>query len=132
MLHSLTLLDAAFLLLGIFCLKRLLRSQGPSLPPGPRPWLGFLALPSGTDKEWRTYGKWAKKWGDMTSVTAFGQTVVIVNSLKTAIEILDKKSSIYSDRPVFQMCGELVSQVHCRCAYCCSPRIRLVGTRAWS
>ncbi|KAF8211924.1 cytochrome P450 [Mycena galopus ATCC 62051] len=108
MFHSLTLLDIFFLISGVFVVKRLLRSRGALFPPGPRPWLGFLALPSGTDKEWVTYGKWAEKWGDITSVTAFGQTVVVVNSLKTAVEILDKKSANYSDRPVFQMCGELV------------------------
>jgi cytochrome P450 len=37
-----------------------------------------------------------------------GQTIVILNSAKTASDMLDKKSSIYSDRPVLQMSGELV------------------------
>ncbi|KAJ7775174.1 cytochrome P450 [Mycena metata] len=104
----LTFLDAVLLSLGIFCLTRLLRRPSAPLPPGPRPWLGFLALPSGKDKEWETYAKWAEKWGDITSVTVFGQPVVVVSSLKTATEMLDKKSSIYSDRPILQMCGELV------------------------
>ncbi|KAJ7510103.1 hypothetical protein B0H11DRAFT_1176512 [Mycena galericulata] len=72
MLHSVTFVEATFAILGIFVLKRLLfRSGGVQLPPGPRPWLGFLALPSGTDREWRTYGKWATKWGEITSVTCF-------------------------------------------------------------
>ncbi|KAJ7510129.1 cytochrome P450 [Mycena galericulata] len=90
MLHSVTFVDATFAILG------------------PRSWLGFLALPSGTDREWRTYGKWAAKWGEITSVTVFGQPVVVLNSVKATTEMLDKKSSIYSDRPTFQMCGELV------------------------
>jgi hypothetical protein len=131
MLHALTLLDTAFILLGAFCVKRLLRSRGAPLPPGPRPWLGFLALPSATDKEWLTYGKWAEKWGDLTSVTAFGQTVVVVNSLKSAVEILDKKSANYSDRPVFVMCGELVCILPCfHCALGGLPARRLAGPQA--
>lgn len=102
-----TVLDAAVVLLAFFIYKAIQRSRA-LLPPGPRPFLGFLALPSGTDKEWHTYGKWAEQWGDLTSVTVFGQPVVVINSIEVASEMLDKKSSIYSDRPVFQMCGELV------------------------
>jgi hypothetical protein len=45
--------------------------------------------------------------GDISSVTIFGQTVVVLNSIEVAIEMLDKKSGIYSDRPVLQMGGEL-------------------------
>ena len=33
---------------------------------------------------------------------------MILNSAETAVEMLDKKGSIYSDRPVLQMGGELV------------------------
>ena len=44
----------------------------------------------------------------MVSVSVFGQQMIIVNSAKTAGDILDKKSSIYSDRPIMQMGGELV------------------------
>lgn len=46
--------------------------------------------------------------GDICSVTVLGQTVVILNSAKMAIDMLSKKSTIYSDRPVSQMAGELV------------------------
>jgi len=34
--------------------------------------------------------------------------MIILNSTKTATELLDRRSSIYSDRPVVQMGGELV------------------------
>jgi hypothetical protein len=46
--------------------------------------------------------------GPMTTVSVFGQPMIVVNSSKTAIDILDKKSAIYSDRPVMPMGGELV------------------------
>jgi len=46
--------------------------------------------------------------GDMCSVTVLGQPIIIINSAKVAFEMLDKKSGIYSDRPVLQMGGELV------------------------
>ncbi|KAJ6624555.1 cytochrome P450 [Mycena sp. CBHHK59/15] len=109
MVDSLTVLDVAFAILGAFILKTFLKPpQRTPLPPGPRPILGAFALPSGSDKEWITYGKWAETWGDITSVTVFGQPLIAVNSVQVAREMLDKKSSIYSDRPVLQMCGELV------------------------
>lgn len=50
--------------------------------------------------------------GPISSVTIFGQTLVIVNSVVTATDMLDKKSSNYSDRPILQMGGELVGWKH--------------------
>lgn len=46
--------------------------------------------------------------GDIVSISVLGQRLIIINSAKTAVEMLDKKSRIYSDRPVMQMGGELV------------------------
>jgi hypothetical protein len=45
--------------------------------------------------------------GDISSVTVFGRPLIILNSSKVAMDILDKKSSKYSDRPVMPMGGEL-------------------------
>ncbi|KAF7322626.1 Cytochrome p450 [Mycena chlorophos] len=78
------------------------------LPPGPTPLLGAQALPTRSQKEWEVYGEWAEKWGELTSVVVFGQPIVVVSSRKMATQMLEKKSLVYSDRPVFQMCGELV------------------------
>lgn len=46
--------------------------------------------------------------GDICSVTVLGQTLVILNSAEAAMSMLDRKSSIYSDRPTLTMGGELV------------------------
>jgi len=46
--------------------------------------------------------------GDISHVEVLGQHIVVLNSFKAAIGMLDKKSSIYSDRPTLTMAGELV------------------------
>jgi cytochrome P450 len=46
--------------------------------------------------------------GPILSVSVFGQRIVIVNSAQIARDLLDKKGSTYSDRPVVPMGGELV------------------------
>ena len=37
-----------------------------------------------------------------------GKHIVVLNSIKAAMTMLDKKGSKYSDRPIFPMGGELV------------------------
>jgi hypothetical protein len=37
--------------------------------------------------------------GDLIYLNAAGQPVVIINSQKVAIELLDRRAAIYSDRP---------------------------------
>ncbi|KDR83471.1 hypothetical protein GALMADRAFT_645322 [Galerina marginata CBS 339.88] len=61
-----------------------------------------------TEKEWLTFARWGESWGDICSVTVVGQPLIILNSARVASDMLDKKSGIYSDRPVLQMGGELV------------------------
>ena len=46
--------------------------------------------------------------GDVVSVTTLGQRVVILNSLQAATDLLEKRSSIYSDRPRFTLVAESV------------------------
>ena len=45
--------------------------------------------------------------GDVVHIKIFGQPLVILNSLKAARDLLDKRSSIYSDRPRFVLLAEL-------------------------
>ncbi|KAF8897192.1 cytochrome P450 [Infundibulicybe gibba] len=103
-------LDLCLATLGLFIIRRFIRSRSTvPLPPGPKglPLVGnILDMPS--EKEWLTFAKWGDTWGDLCSVTILGQPLIIINSAQVASEMLDKKSSIYSDRPILQMGGELV------------------------
>ncbi|KAF7362823.1 O-methylsterigmatocystin oxidoreductase [Mycena venus] len=77
------------------------RHPGLPFPPGPtpRPIVGNLPdLP--TRHPWLTYTDWGLRYGDLMHASAFGQHIIIVNSVKTATELFEKRSHIYSDRPV--------------------------------
>ena len=52
--------------------------------------------------------------GDILHLTVFGQHIVVLNSIESAVTLLEKRSDRYSDRPVFPMLELLV------------PRYRLV------
>lgn len=54
----------------------------------------------------RSYGTWFA--GGIIYVSLFGQPVIILNSVRLATEMLDKKSAIYSDRPRLVLGGEMV------------------------
>ncbi|ETW77258.1 cytochrome P450 monooxygenase 4 [Heterobasidion irregulare TC 32-1] len=97
-LDCIVLLGGAILLNGY--LKRR-RTSGLPYPPGPLPLplIGnVFDIPK--RKAWETYAQWAKQYGDLMSIQALGQTAVIVNSAKIARDLLEKRGSIYSDRPV--------------------------------
>jgi hypothetical protein len=46
--------------------------------------------------------------GDVVSLSILGRSVIILNSAQAALDLLDKRSSIYSDRPHMVMAGDLV------------------------
>ncbi|KAJ3503676.1 hypothetical protein NLJ89_g8327 [Agrocybe chaxingu] len=105
----LTILDVALFVLGVFLVNRFVKRKSAPLPPGPRklPLLeNLLDMP--TTHEWLKFAEWGEKWGDIVSVSVLGQPIIIVNSAKAAMEMLDKKSLIYSDRSEVVMGGELV------------------------
>lgn len=98
----LALLSGAFALL----LRQLIargRRHGLPLPPGPpgEPVIGHLRLVP-TDNPENTYMQWSKKYGsDILSVNILGQPVIILNSVRAAVDLLDKRGANYSDRPRF-------------------------------
>ncbi|KAF8999672.1 cytochrome P450 [Cyathus striatus] len=79
------------------------------LPPGPKglPFVGNIAdLPK--SKPWVTFSKWGDTYGGMVYVNVFGKSVIILNDPAIAVDLLDKKGKLYSDRPTFVMAGDLV------------------------
>ena len=76
--------------------------------------------------------------GGVTYINVLGQEMVILNSSKAAVDLLDKRSVIYSDRPIVVMGGEIVGWNRSLALTQYGPRFRdyrkymskLIGTRA--
>ncbi|KAG5645609.1 hypothetical protein DXG03_005747 [Asterophora parasitica] len=85
------------------------KSSRAPLPPGPRGWpiIGnmFDLAPRGDPLPWLDH---KDLYGPISSVTVLGQTIVLLNDLKTSVDLLDKRSSIYSGRPIFPFAGGMV------------------------
>ena len=47
--------------------------------------------------------------GDVVSVSVLGQNIVILNTCKAAVDLLEKRSAIYSDRPFLYMAGHTLT-----------------------
>ncbi|KAJ7708760.1 hypothetical protein B0H17DRAFT_364537 [Mycena rosella] len=57
---------------------------------------------------WLTFSRWAKTHGPIVHRRILGRSIIILNDVNYAIDMLDRKSRIYSNRPDFVMGGELV------------------------
>lgn len=93
-------------------------------PPGPRPLplVGNIRDVPFEHQE-KAFAKWGEKYGCPKLTSSLGQThrtagsivyanvlgrsMVILNSSQCARDLLDKRSSVYSDRPRFVLLGEL-------------------------
>ncbi|KAF8073623.1 cytochrome P450 [Lyophyllum atratum] len=97
---SVTLLAASIVV--FVALKIKFFRKGLPLPPGPPadPILGHVRLlPSaGQDVFFYNLGK---IYGDVLHFSIFGRPMIVLNSVNAAIELLDKRSANYSDRPNF-------------------------------
>ena len=157
----------AFAIIGCATLVRLAQRRSRSrLPPGPKgyPILGnLLDLPP--DHIWEKFAAWGNQYGelfvlhlppynfyldanmftffhadigDVTYVNVLGKEMIILNSSKAAVELLDKRSANYSDRPIAMMCGEIVGWNRSLALLRYGPRFReirkymnkVIGTRA--
>jgi hypothetical protein len=106
---------------------RYLTSPYRKLPPGPRgyPIIGsLLEMRSG---QWVKFSEWQKKYGqfvtyrlfgpylsqslpgDLIYLNAAGQSVVVINSPKVGVALLDRRAAIYSDRPPNIVASDIMS-----------------------
>ncbi|KAL0945487.1 hypothetical protein HGRIS_000973 [Hohenbuehelia grisea] len=99
MISSITVFSLVFIVVTLYALEHVRRRR---MPPGPPadPLIGNLrVLP--TTNEGVVFHEWAKKYGDVVYVHALGRSIVILDSVTAATDLLEKRSSIYSDRPNF-------------------------------
>ncbi|OCH88011.1 cytochrome P450 [Obba rivulosa] len=83
-------------------------SKTSSLPPGPKPLPVVGNITDLTARElWLRASQWAQEYGDIVYLHVFGQGLVFLNSIEVAVDLLEKKGSIYSDKPSLVMAGEL-------------------------
>ncbi|KAK2597324.1 hypothetical protein QQS21_006098 [Conoideocrella luteorostrata] len=86
----------------LIVLSRLRREDLP-LPPGPpgEPILGHLRIIP-TDNPEYAYIKWSEEYkSDILSFNVLGQPIVVLNSVRSAVDLLDKRGGNYCDRPKF-------------------------------
>ncbi|KAF8347394.1 cytochrome P450 [Amanita rubescens] len=103
-----TFAGLAGLLVALFLWLRKSKASTGSLPPGPKPLPLVGNIKDLTTKElWLLATRWSKQYGDVVYLHVFGQGLVFLNSPEAASDLMDKRGSIYSDRPPSVMAGEL-------------------------
>ncbi|KAJ7113372.1 cytochrome P450 [Mycena epipterygia] len=70
------------------------------LPPGPPkdPLIGHLRYMPTAQAPF-VFHEWAKTYGDVMHLQVLGKSMIVLDTLQAAVDLLDKKGSIYSDRP---------------------------------
>lgn len=109
---ALSVYSVVFAACVVFVLNVVIKTQlqRRKMPPGPPgiPLLGnALQLPSAFP--WLKFTEWSKQYGPIYSLNLAGTPVVILNTFKTAADLMDRRSNIYSDRPRLIMASEILT-----------------------
>ncbi|GAA5916201.1 hypothetical protein JCM8208_000032 [Rhodotorula glutinis] len=105
-----TTLVAVLVAAAVFLFARSKPTKGP-LPPGP-PGLPFIGniLDVPKSKPWVRFAEWTDEYGPMFTLKMGRNTMVVLGRAQPAIDLLDKRSNIYSSRARLIMTSELVSR----------------------
>ncbi|KZP12496.1 hypothetical protein FIBSPDRAFT_754844, partial [Athelia psychrophila] len=86
------------------------KSKSKRLPPGPRSLpviVNFYHVP--LRHPWIAFTGWGKKYNvpncDVVHLHGLGLSIVLLTSMKAVNELLDRRGTVYSHRPVFPMVG---------------------------
>ncbi|KAH9919878.1 cytochrome P450 [Amylocystis lapponica] len=82
-----------------------------SLPPGPKPkmWTGNLHQIPTSDVAFN-YSKLAKQYGPLLFLRVFTRKILVLDSVQAAVDLLDSRAAIYSDRPLQYVINELAGR----------------------
>ncbi|KAF8719237.1 hypothetical protein AX14_011281 [Amanita brunnescens Koide BX004] len=98
MLSFLLLVLAAFFVALAPIWRKKLRAPYPPGPP-PKPFIGN-ALDISLEKQWVKYLEWSKRYNsDIIHVSAMNKHIVVLHKMEDIIELMERRSAIYSSRP---------------------------------
>ncbi|RDX49720.1 cytochrome P450 [Lentinus brumalis] len=102
---------ALLLVIPFLIVYRRFARRAQHLPPGPPglPLIGNVRdIPSPQEYPWLTYHRWCREYDtEILRLNALGMNIIVVDTMEAAKELLDRRSSIYSDRPRMIMLNEL-------------------------
>ncbi|KAI9438803.1 cytochrome P450 [Lactarius indigo] len=89
---------------------RLVQRAFRNLPPGPKglPFIGDVQHAS--DHGWLASPQRRDDYGELMYLSVFGQGILVLNSQRVAVDLLEKRSNIYSDRPRYISLGEFSTE----------------------
>ncbi|KAH8982495.1 cytochrome P450 [Lactarius akahatsu] len=81
-----------------------------NLPPGPKglPLVGNILLAA--DNDWLASPQRKDDYGELMYLSVFGKGILVINSQRVAVDLLEKRSNIYSDRPRYISFNEFLTE----------------------
>lgn len=110
-LYCLILLVVSFICWVLLTYTQMLRQRA-ILPPGPFPWpIVGNVLQLSKSKPWLQFKEWSRANNNGLLTIWIGRTpTIICNDARSASDLMDKRSNIYSSRPRYVVFGDVTGQ----------------------